>query len=43
MDAKLTKEGRSRFLTTESAEKFSEAASLFLSDTIQVEQVSIDR
>ena len=43
MDARLTKEGRSRFLTTESAEKFSEAASLFLSDTIQVEQVSIDR
>ncbi|WP_420872717.1 glutamate racemase [Parabacteroides bouchesdurhonensis] len=43
MDAKLTKSGKRRFLTTESTEKFSEAAFLFLSDEIEVEQVSIDR
>jgi len=42
MDAKLTKTGNCRFLTTESAEKFSEAASIFLSRDITVEQISID-
>ncbi len=42
MDVRLTKEGRCRFLTTESAEKFSDAASLFLKDKIVVEQISID-
>lgn len=42
MDAKLTKGGYSRFLTTESASKFSEAASVFLRDNIQVEQINID-
>lgn len=42
MDAKLTKNGRSRFLTTESAAKFAEAASIFLNQTIEVEQVTID-
>ena len=42
MDCKLTKGGTCRFLTTESAEKFSEAASVFLSRPIRVEQVVID-
>lgn len=42
MDLKLTKGGTCRFLTTESAEKFSEAASVFLSRPIKVEQVVID-
>lgn len=42
MDCKLTKGGTCRFLTTESAEKFSEAASVFLSRPIKVEQVVID-
>jgi glutamate racemase len=41
IDRKLTKQGSSRFMTTESAEKFSEAASIFLSCNINVEQVSI--
>lgn len=42
MDARLTRGGGCRFLTTESAEKFSEAASVFLNDPIAVEQISID-
>ena len=42
MDCKLTKGSTCRFLTTESAEKFSEAASVFLSRPIRVEQVVID-
>lgn len=43
MDAKLTRTASCRFLTTESAEKFSGAASVFLKDSpIRVEQVSID-
>ena len=42
MDQKLTKRGTSRFLTTESVEKFSEAASLFLNCPIEVEKVVID-
>lgn len=42
MDERLTKNGDRRFLTTESANKFSETASLFLRDAIQVEQISID-
>jgi glutamate racemase len=42
MDNKLTKNGSCRFLTTESADKFSEAASIFLSHYISVEQISID-
>ncbi len=42
MDQKLTKSGTSRFLTTESVEKFSEAASLFLNRPIEVEKVVID-
>lgn len=42
MDARLTKQGHTRFLTTESAAKFTEAASIFLQDTIDVEQIRID-
>ena len=42
MDARLTKRGQCRFLTTESAAKFSDAASVFLSHPVEVEQISID-
>lgn len=42
MDTRLTRQGVTRFLTTESAAKFSEAASIFLSEPIQVEQITID-
>ena len=42
MDCRLTRGGECRFLTTESAAKFSEAASVFLNDPIEVEQISID-
>lgn len=42
MECRLTKSGQSRFLTTESAEKFTEAASIFLNESIHVEQISID-
>lgn len=43
MDAKITKGASCRFLTTESADKFSEAASLFLNYPIKVERVTIDK
>lgn len=42
MDSQLTRNGECRFLTTESAEKFSDAASVFLSEPVEVEQISID-
>jgi len=42
MDNRLTRNGQSRFLTTESAEKFSSAASVFLDQPIKVEEVTID-
>ncbi|WP_288207935.1 glutamate racemase [uncultured Parabacteroides sp.] len=42
MDRKLTRHGECRFLTTESAGKFSDAASVFLNNPIEVEQISID-
>ena len=42
MDQKITKNGVSRFLTTESAAKFAEAASIFLNQQIDVQQVAID-
>lgn len=42
METRLTRTGNCRFLTTESAAKFSETASVFLRDRIEVEQVSID-
>lgn len=42
MDARLTRRGECRFLTTESASKFSDAASVFLHTPIHVEQITID-
>ena len=42
MNRRLTRGGECRFLTTESAVKFSDAASVFLNDPIEVEQISID-
>lgn len=42
MDERLTRQAQCRFLTTESASKFSDAASVFLRDSIQVEQIAID-
>ncbi|MDR1402443.1 MAG: glutamate racemase [Tannerellaceae bacterium] len=42
IDNRLTKGGTSHFLTTESAEKFSEAASTFLHYPIHVERIAID-
>ncbi len=42
MDTRLTRGGGCRFLTTESAAKFSEAAFVFLKNPIEVEQISID-
>jgi len=42
IDRNLTKKANMRFLTTESAEKFAEAASVFLSEMIHVEEISID-
>ena len=40
MDRKLTKGGSCRFLTTESAEKFSEAASIFMNTPVSVPRSS---
>ncbi len=42
MENRLTKQGSRRFLTTESTDKFSEAARIFLNHPVEVEQVSID-
>lgn len=42
METRLSRGGGCRFLTTESAAKFSEAASVFLRGHIEVEQVTID-
>lgn len=42
MNDRLTRNGNCRFLTTESADKFSEAASVFLSFPVEVEQITID-
>ncbi|MDR2681329.1 MAG: glutamate racemase [Tannerella sp.] len=39
MSSRLSKNGERRFMTTESAEKFSEAASLFLNRPVNVERV----
>ncbi|GHT37712.1 glutamate racemase [Bacteroidia bacterium] len=41
MEQRLDKQGVRRFLTTESVEKFSETASLFLNHPIQVEQINL--
>ncbi len=42
MERQLTRGGKCRFLTTETAEKFSEAASIFLDRQISVEHISLD-
>ncbi|MDD2436181.1 MAG: glutamate racemase [Massilibacteroides sp.] len=42
MATRIKTDGNTRFLTTESAEKFTEAASIFLSSTVVVEQIVID-
>lgn len=42
MEARLTKGSQSRFMTTESEEKFAEAASLFLQDPVEVSQITIE-
>ena len=42
MEKQLTRGGKCRFLTTETAEKFSEAASIFLDRQITVEHISLD-
>ncbi|MDR1937813.1 MAG: glutamate racemase [Tannerellaceae bacterium] len=41
MDERLGKEGARRFLTTESADKFAETASLFLDLPLEVEQITL--
>jgi glutamate racemase len=41
METKLAKQSRSRFLTTESVEKFSEAASFFLGQPVVAEQITL--
>ena len=41
MDIRLTKQGNCRFLTTESAAKFSDAASVFLNHPVEVEQIRL--
>lgn len=42
METRLTKGGHSRFMTTESKEKFAETASLFLNDRIEATQITLD-
>jgi glutamate racemase len=41
MEQRLSKQGARRFLTTESADKFTGAASLFLNQSIEVEQITL--
>ncbi|MDR1343843.1 MAG: glutamate racemase [Tannerellaceae bacterium] len=41
IDSRLAKQGRRRFLTTEAVDKFSEAASIFLHQSIAVEQITL--
>ncbi|MDR0744116.1 MAG: glutamate racemase [Tannerella sp.] len=41
MSSRLSENGSCRFMTTESGEKFSEAASLFLKRSVDVEQVAL--
>lgn len=42
IDNRLSKQATTRFLTTESVDKFTETAALFLQQTIDVEQIVID-
>ena len=42
LDARLSKSGSIRYLTTEQADKFAEKASVFLEEKVQAEQATID-
>jgi glutamate racemase len=42
MDAKCTKKGEIRYFTTESVEKFSASAMIFLNENIEAEHLDID-
>lgn len=42
MEGRLTKNNRSRFMTTEAEDKFAEAASIFLHDRIAVSQINME-
>jgi glutamate racemase len=41
MDSRLEKQGRCRFMTSESREKFTETASVFLNQSVEVEQITL--
>ena len=41
IDDRLEQRGRCRFMTTESAEKFTETASIFLNQPVEVEQITL--
>ena len=41
MEKRCSKNGHIRYLTTENAEKFSENATIFLSEKIEVEHISL--
>lgn len=41
IDARLTKGGGCRYLTTESSEKFKESATLFMHEAVEVEQIEL--
>jgi glutamate racemase len=42
IENKISKNGNSRFLTTESVDKFSEAATLFLGNPVTSEQITLE-
>ena len=42
MDAKCTKQGSCRYLTTEAEDKFAESASCFLNEQIKVERITLE-
>ena len=42
MDAKCTKNGTCRYLTTEAEDKFAESAARFLNEEIKVERISLE-
>ena len=42
MDARCTKNGTVRYYTTENADKFKEAARIFITEDIQVEHIDLE-
>ena len=42
IDVKCSKGGKCHYMTTESVDKFSESAQLFLHETVDVEQVTLE-